>query len=73
MTREQLLAALEKAQQAYIELSTGNRGVSFSYSQGDVTRSVTYQQASIADLMALIQMLQSALGVGRRRPIRFKF
>ncbi len=34
MTDEQLRDALQKAQQAYIDLTTGSRGVSFSYSQG---------------------------------------
>ncbi|RAW90619.1 MULTISPECIES: gpW family head-tail joining protein, partial [unclassified Photorhabdus] len=55
MTREQLQDALAKAQQAYIDLATGSRGVSFSYTQGDGTRSVSYQQSSLADLLALIQ------------------
>lgn len=31
MTDEQLRDALQKAQQAYIDLTTGSRGVSFSY------------------------------------------
>nr|WP_265087762.1 phage portal protein [Klebsiella quasipneumoniae] len=46
MTDEQLRDALQKAQQAYIDLTTGSRGVSFSYTQGDGTRSVSYQQSS---------------------------
>ena len=54
MTDEQLRDALQKAQQAYIDLTTGSRGVSFSYTQGDGTRSVSYQQSSLADLLALI-------------------
>ncbi|EMX2782993.1 phage head-tail adapter protein, partial [Klebsiella variicola] len=62
MTDEQLRDALQKAQQAYIDLTTGSRGVSFSYSQGDGTRSVSYQQSSLADLLALIQLLQAQLG-----------
>jgi hypothetical protein len=61
MTDEQL-DALQKAQQAYIDLTTGSRGVSFSYSQGDGTRSVSYQQSSLADLLALIQLLQAHWG-----------
>jgi hypothetical protein len=47
MTRDQLQAALTSAQQAYIELSTGAKGVSFTYSQDDGNRSVTYQQTDI--------------------------
>ncbi|WMT13361.1 gpW family head-tail joining protein [Serratia fonticola] len=75
MTREQLQDALTKAQQAYIDLASGGRGVSFSYTQGDGTRSVSYQQASIGDLMALIQLLQAQLGIvpRPRRPVRFRF
>ncbi|CBG89343.1 gpW family head-tail joining protein [Citrobacter rodentium] len=75
MTREQLQEALAKAQQAYIDLTTGSRGVSFSYSQGDGTRSVSYQQSSLADLLALIQLLQAQLGIVARprRPVRFRF
>ncbi|KER01555.1 gpW family protein [Photorhabdus temperata] len=75
MTREQLQDALMKAQQAYIELAAGSRGVSFSYTQGDGTRSVSYQQSSMADLMALIQLLQAQLGIVARprRPVRFRF
>ncbi|TDB48236.1 gpW family head-tail joining protein [Photorhabdus khanii] len=75
MTREQLQDALAKAQQAYIDLATGSRGVSFSYTQGDGTRSVSYQQSSLADLLALIQLLQAQLGIVARprRPIRPRY
>ena len=75
MTDEQLRDALQKAQQAYIDLTTGSRGVSFSYSQGDGTRSVSYQQSSLAVLLALIQLLQAQLGIVARprKPVRFRF
>ncbi|HHT0558347.1 TPA: gpW family head-tail joining protein [Klebsiella pneumoniae] len=75
MTDEQLRDAQQKAQQAYIDLTTGSRGVSFSYSQGDGTRSVSYQQSSLADLLALIQLLQAQLGIVARprKPVRFRF
>jgi len=75
MTDAQLRDALAKAQQAYIDLTTGSRGVSFSYSQGDGTRSVSYQQSSLADLLALIQLLQAQLGIVARprKPVRFRF
>ena len=75
MTPAQLQDALAKAQQAYFDLAAGARGVSFSYTQGDGTRSVSYQQASMADLMALIQLLQAQLGIvpRPRRPMRFRF
>ncbi|MEP8861355.1 gpW family head-tail joining protein [Enterobacter asburiae] len=54
---------------------TGQQGVSFSYAQGDGTRSVTYQQTSLPQLMAFIQLLQAQLGIvpRPRRPIRFRY
>ncbi|AJJ72153.1 gpW family head-tail joining protein [Yersinia pseudotuberculosis] len=75
MTRAQLEDALNQAQQAYIELSTGLTGVSFSYSQGDGTRSVTYQPTDIGKLMGLIQLLQAQLGIVKhpRRALRFRY
>ncbi len=75
MTRAQLLEALTAAQQAYLELSTGSKGVSFSYTQGDGTRSVSYQQTDIGQLMALIQLLQAQLGIVKRprRTLRFRY
>ncbi len=73
MSREQLKLALNTAQQAYIELSTGTKGVAFSYSQGDGTRSVSYQQTSLGDLLALIQTIQTQLGISRRQPMRFRY
>lgn len=75
MSRAQLEEALNRAQQAYIELSTGAKGVSFSYAQGDGTRSVSYQPTDIGTLMGLIQLLQAQLGIVKRprRAIRFRY
>lgn len=75
MTDDQLREALAKAQQAYIDLASGTHGVSFSYSQGDGTRTVAYQQSTLADLLALIQLLQAQLGIVKRprKPVRFRF
>ncbi len=73
MSKEQLKQALNQAQQAYIDLSTGAKGVSFSYTQGDGTRSVSYQQTSLGDLLALIQTIQAMLNISRRRPIRVRY
>ncbi|HHH0255593.1 TPA: gpW family head-tail joining protein [Yersinia enterocolitica] len=75
MSRAQLEEALNRAQQAYIELSSGAKGVSFSYAQVDGTRSVTYQQTDIGTLMGLIQLLQAQLGIVKRprRAIRFRY
>lgn len=75
MSRAQQEEALSRAQQAYIELSTGSKGVSFSYAQGDGTRSVTFQQTDIGQLMGLIQLLQAQLGIVKRprRALRFRY
>ncbi|HFD8837216.1 TPA: gpW family head-tail joining protein [Salmonella enterica] len=75
MTRAQLLDALTAAQQAYTELSTGAKGVSFSYTQGDGTRSVTYLPTELSHLMSFIQLLQAQLGIVRkpRRALRFRY
>lgn len=75
MTDAQLKEALKAAQDAYVNLMTGQQGGSFSYAQGDGTRSVTYQQTSLPQLMAFIQLLQAQLGIvpRPRRPIRFRY
>lgn len=75
MTQAQLQAALAAAQQAYLDLSTGSKGVTFSYAQGEGSRSVTYTQTSVEKLSALILELQAALGLRRRarRPISLIF
>ncbi|EPB0882551.1 TPA: gpW family head-tail joining protein [Yersinia enterocolitica] len=75
LTREQLRSALTLAQQAYLELSTGAKGVSFSYAQGDGTRTVSYQPTDIGQLTSLIQLLQAQLGVVSRprRTLRFRY
>lgn len=71
----QLQADLAAAQQAYIDLSTGAKGESYSYTQGDGSKSVTYTRADLAQLQALIRTLQMQLGVVTRgrRPVRFNF
>lgn len=70
-----LQAALANAQQAYLDLSTGAKGESYSYSQGDGAKSVTYTKANIGALVALIKQLQVQLGITQRgrRPVRFRF
>ena len=75
MSRAQLAAMLASAQQAYTELLMGKKGVSFSYSQGDGTRSVTYQATTVANITMLIKQLQKALGINQasRRPMRFRY
>ncbi|SAU95505.1 gpW family head-tail joining protein [Klebsiella variicola] len=75
MSDDQARAALAKAQAAYVDLVSGNHGVSFSYTQGDGTRSVSYQQTTPSELLGLIQLLQAYLGivVRPRKPVRFRF
>lgn len=73
MTQAQAVAALAIAQADYIALMSGNKGETFSYTQGDGTKSVTYTRANIAGLVQLIGMLQTIAGVTRRsrRPVQF--
>lgn len=75
MQTSALQTALKNAQQAYIDLATGAKGESYSYTQGDGSRAVTYTKANLADLTALIQTLQAQLGIVRRprRAVRFRF
>jgi hypothetical protein len=54
------LAAL---QAAYFDLSSGSKIVTATYNQGDGTKSVTYQQSDVAQIMRSIQMLQKALRI----------
>jgi len=65
---------LFQAQQALHELSTGEKGESYSYTQGDGAKSVTYSRANIGMLTAHIAALKAQLGIGGgRRPLRFRF
>lgn len=75
MSDDQARAALAKAQAAYVDLASGTHGVSFSYTQGDGTRSVSYQQTNLSDLSGLIRSLQAYLGIVTRprKPVRFRF
>lgn len=75
MTDEQLRDALQKAQQAYIDLTTGSRGVSFSYSQGRRDTVGILSAKLLSGLLALIQLLQAQLGIVARprKPVRFRF
>lgn len=73
MDRAALQAALSSAQNAYIQLTTGNKAYEFKYSQGDGSQEVVYTRANIQSLALLIRQLQQALGIIQktRRPIRF--
>lgn len=72
MTNAQLQAALVAAQQALIDLQTGNAIANLSYTQGDGSKSVTKRVTTVAEATQLILQLQRKLGIGcGRRPIRF--
>jgi hypothetical protein len=75
MSNDALRSALAQAQKAYLDISTGKQGVSFSYAQGDGSRSVTYSATNLPALANVIQSLQSQLGIVKkpRRPTRFRF
>lgn len=70
-----LQAALTSAQNALIALSTGSKGETFSYTQGDGAKSVTYTRANLKDLTMLIRELQAQLGIipTPRKAIRVAF
>ena len=63
---------LQEAQQAYHDLSTGQKGEVFAYTQGDGSRSVKYTVADLGQITARILELQTYLGLRTRarRPIR---
>ncbi|MGR2678716.1 gpW family head-tail joining protein [Chromobacterium haemolyticum] len=75
MTPQQLQQALANAQNAYLALCSGSQGESFSYTQGDGSKTVTFTRTNLAQLSALIRQLQQASGIVRvgRRPARFRF
>lgn len=54
---------LQAAQQAYLDLSTGAKGETFSYTMADGAKSVTYTRANMADLVQAIRLMQSQLGL----------
>lgn len=62
---------LTTAQTALMQLSTGTKVATASYSQGDGSQSVTYTQADAGRLQAFIALVQAQLGIARRRPVRF--
>lgn len=75
MDQTALRQSLAQAQQIYIQLMSGAQGESYSYTQGDGTRSVTYTRANLADLSAAIQLMQAQLNIvdSPRRANRITF
>lgn len=70
-----LQKALDNAQQAYIDLSTGAKGESYSYTQGDGSKAVTYTKTDLPALANLILSLKALLGKTPRprRAMRVSF
>jgi hypothetical protein len=63
-----------EAMLALHQLSTGQKGEAYAYTQGDGTKSVTYTRANISDLRAWLAKLNAQLGLGSgRRPMRVRF
>lgn len=73
MSTQQLQQALADAQQAYLDLSTGAKGVDFAYSQAGGTKHVRYIETDLPKVIALIKELQAQLGIvhAPRRAMRF--
>lgn len=68
-----LQSQLQAAQQALIDLQSGAKSVTLSYTQGDGSKSIGKRLTSPAECTALIQQLQQALGIRcrPRRSLRF--
>lgn len=60
-----LQTRLAQLQQAYLDLSSGTKGETFSYTQGDGAKSVTYSRANIGQLTIAIRQIQAQLGIIR--------
>lgn len=58
-----LQADLAKLQQAYIDISSGAKGETYSYTQGDGPKAVSYNKATLADLVQAIRLVQAQLGI----------
>lgn len=63
-----------EAMLALHQLSTGQKGEAYAYTQGDGAKSVTYTRSNINDLRAWLAKLNAQLGLGSgRRPMRVIF
>jgi hypothetical protein len=63
MSPDQLRAALNAAQTAYIQLQSGTAVVTLSYTQGDGAKSVGRRLTSPSECARLIVQLKQALGM----------
>jgi hypothetical protein len=66
---------LQQMQQDYLDLSSGRKVQSASYTQGDGGKNVSYTQATIGQLVMAIRQLQAQLGIvdTPRRAIGIRF
>lgn len=67
MSNADVQAALNAAQKGYVELMTGQRGVHFSYAQGDGVKTVYYDKVDQQTLLHFIDMCKAQLGMPTRR------
>lgn len=58
-----LQTRLAQLQQAYLDLSSGAKGETYSYTQGDGAKSITYSRANIGQLTMAIRQIQAQLGI----------
>ena len=71
-----LQTQLASMQAAYLQLTSGGKVASASYTQGDGSRSITYTQANIGELTQAIIAVQTqidrltGLCINRRAPLR---
>jgi len=67
MTRDQVVAARDRARDSLLALTTGTRVQAAGYTQGEGGRNVTYAGASEAQLRRTLNALNALLGCGSRR------
>ncbi|WP_198351058.1 gpW family head-tail joining protein [Flavisphingomonas formosensis] len=58
-----LQARLQQMQRDYLDLMSGKKVISGSYTQGDGAKSVTYSMTNIGQLTLAIRQLQTQLGI----------
>jgi len=75
MDQTHLRQQLQRMQQDYLDISSGRKLVSASYTQGDGGKNVTYDKTTIGQLASAIRLLQAQLGIidTPRSAIRVRF
>lgn len=74
-TNDQIDGAITSIQRAILDLTTGDKGEAYAYTQGNGSKSVTYTRADAGQLRALLQeAMQARFGrAARRRAIGFTY